>query len=450
MKHFSKVVWSEGMYLAPQHFQAQARSFEELIQFSTSSLWFAPYGFLDYELDDAALRNGLLSLRFARGIFSDGLAFNMPAADPAPLERNVSESFPSTLASSVLSLAVAPSRPDGQNCAVPPTVASDGQFRFTSELRKLYDDNTGKDEQMVPVARKNIRFVLDTEEREDSLLLPIARVARDGTGHLAFDRSFIPPCLRISASERLMRMTRRLIEILEVKSASMSATRSGGIRAGFSAQEVASFWFVHTVNSSLAVLRHLCLSERGHPEQLYLELARLAGALCTFGLSSNPQSLPLYNHDDLTGCFHALDSHIRAHLELVLPSNCISVSLQQSDRYYYEGEIKDERCLGRSQWILAVRSEMGELELIMRSQKLIKFCSGPLLREVVKTALPGLGLSHFVTPPTAVAPRVEYQYFGINRSGRQWEDIVHTRRVGVYIPGEIPNPELELLVIVDS
>ena len=111
MKHLSKVVWSEGMYLAPQHFQAQSRSFEELIQFSTTSLWFEPYGFVDYQLDEAALENGVLALRFARGIFPDGLPFHMPAADPAPPERNISELFPPTRESVIVSLAIAPDKP---------------------------------------------------------------------------------------------------------------------------------------------------------------------------------------------------------------------------------------------------------------------------------------------------------------------------------------------------
>jgi type VI secretion system protein ImpJ len=314
----------------------------------------------------------------------------------------------------------------------------------------LHDDNNGRDEQLIPVARKNIRFLLETEKGEELLRLPVARVIRDGSGHLACDPSFIPPCLQISASDRLMRMARRLIEILEEKSVSLSAMRSGGIRAGFSSQEVASFWFVHTVNSNLSVLRHLCLSERGHPEQLYLEMARLAGALCTFSMDSNPQDIPLYQHQDLAHCFQALDVHIRAHLELVLPSNCISIPLKQSDRYFYEGEVKDQRCLGRSQWILAIRSEIGELDLIIRTQKLVKLCSGPLLREVVKTALPGLALSHLAIPPSAVAPKVEFQYFGVSKSGKQWEDIVRSRQVGVYIPGDIPSPEVELLVIIES
>lgn len=450
MKHLSKVVWSEGMYLAPQHFQAQSRSFEDLIQFSTTSLWFEPYGFVDYQLDEAALQNGILALRFARGIFPDGLLFHMPAADQAPPERNISDLFSPTRESVIVSLAIAHDNPDGPNCAVSPSVMAASQFRFTSELVNLHDDNNGKDEQAIPVARKNIRFLLETERSEGLLQLPMARVIRDGSGRLAYDPSFIPPCLQVSANDRLMGMARRLIEILEEKSVSLSAIRSGGIRAGFSSQEVASFWFVHTINSSLSVLRHLCLSERGHPEQLYLEMARLAGALCTFSMDSNPQDLPLYEHENLAGCFQALDAHIRAHLELVLPSNCISIPLKQSDRYFYEGEVKDQRCLGRSQWILAIRSAIGELDLIVRTQKLVKLCSGSLLREVVKTALPGLSLSHYAIPPSAVAPKVEFQYFGVSKSGKQWEEIVHSRQVGVYVPGEIPNPELELLVVVES
>ena len=44
MKLLSRVVWAEGMYLAPQHFQAQNRYFEEAVQFATASLWNDAYG----------------------------------------------------------------------------------------------------------------------------------------------------------------------------------------------------------------------------------------------------------------------------------------------------------------------------------------------------------------------------------------------------------------------
>jgi len=39
-------------------------------------------------------------------------------------------------------------------------------------------------------------------------------------------------------------------------------------------------------------------------------------------------------------------------------------------------------------------------------------------------------------------PRVETQYFGISRNVRAGH-MVQTRQVGVYVPGEFPDPELK-------
>src|SRR5579872_7083230 len=96
MKLLSRVVWSDGMYLGPHHFQVQSRYFEDSIQFATSSLWFAAYGLTGVELDAEALRNGTVSLIHARGIFPDGLPFNMPESDPLPGPRAVADHFPPT------------------------------------------------------------------------------------------------------------------------------------------------------------------------------------------------------------------------------------------------------------------------------------------------------------------------------------------------------------------
>ena len=309
MKHLSKVVWHEGMYLGPHHFQVQSQSFEDLVHFSTSSLWFAPYGVISCKLDPDALQNGMLSLVHARGLFPDGLAFQMPDADAVPPILNINELFSSTRESLLVSLAVPARRPDGPNCALD-SEPSPVDLRYQAEMLTLPDDNTGRDEKQIQVGRKNIRFTVESQATQDLVTLPVARVLRDGSGRFIFDPSFIPPCLQISASERLLVIARTLVDILDEKSASLSRARRATAqgRAGYSSDEIASFWFVHTVNESLSVLRHLSLSERGHPEQLYMEMSRLAGALCTFGLESHPESLPAYNHDDLGEVFRPSES----------------------------------------------------------------------------------------------------------------------------------------------
>jgi type VI secretion system protein ImpJ len=341
-------------------------------------------------------------------------------------------------------------KPEGLNCVLDNGEARDcPDIRYIAESRVLHDDNTGGDERPIQVGRKNLRLVLDTEPVEGLLSLPLARVVRDGSGHFSYDPHFVPPLLQIVASQRLMLLGRRLVEVLEEKASAIGQSRpSSG--AEFFTREIASFWILHAVNSAAAALRHLVVAKRGHPEELFIELVRLAGALCTFRLGSHPRGLPLYDHRNLGACFDALDRHIREHLEIIVPTNCISIPLTPAGDCFYEGEIADQRCVGRSRWVLAVRADMGDAELMIKTPQLVKVCSPQFVKELVKRALPGLALKHLAVPPPAISPGVEKQYFGISRGGPCWDHMVQTKRVGVYIPGDIPNPEVEILVVLDQ
>jgi type VI secretion system protein ImpJ len=444
------------MYLGPHHFQAQSAYFEGVIHFTGAALWFEPYGFLACELDAEALRNGTAALVHARGIFPDGTAFQMPECDPLPPARPIADLIPPTRDRVTLSLGIPEYKPTGVNIELNTNIELNGNgvadgTRFIAEERKVYDENTGQDEKTVRFARKNIRIILDTEPSDGLITLPLARVRRDGSGHFIYDERFIAPCVQISASERLMTLARRLLEIVSEKSQVLSAAGAGRrFAAGMSAQQVASFWFLHALNSSLAPLRQICFSRHGHPEHLYSELLRLGGALCTFGLDSHPGSLPLYNHLNLEECFEDLDRHIREHIEALAPSNCLSIALKPAAKYFYQGSIADSRCLGRSRWILGIASTMGEAGLITATSQLVKVCSARFVGELVKRALPGLTLTHLSVPPSTISPKVTSQYFSVTRSGPCWDHIMETKDVGVYVPGDIPNAEVELLVVLDN
>jgi type VI secretion system protein ImpJ len=439
------------MHLGPQHFQAQARYFEDAVHFAASALWFAGYGLAACELDAEAMHNGTLSLIRARGLMPDGLVFEMPDCDPLPAPRNISELFPPLADKLTVHLGIPAYRSDTVNCA-PPDAPSGPRARYLSEPQQVSDENTGRDEKPVYFGRKNLCFYLENEVSEELVTLAIARVKRSGAGHFIYDPDFIPPCFEITASERLMGILRRLIDILGEKGEAFrrSPARGGEMAAAFSQQEVSNFWFLHCVNSSLARLRNLYLAKRGHPEEVFVELSRLAGSLCTFGLDSHPMSLPLYDHQRLEECFGDLDRHIRFHLEAIIPTNCITIPLKAAGDFFFEGEVADQRCLGRARWILSIRSGMGEADLIRLTPQLIKVCSKEFVPKLVQRALPGMPLNHLPVPPSAVAPKVDCQYFGLSRSGPCWDHIVKTREVGVYVPGEFPEAEIGLHVILEA
>ncbi|HTA87344.1 MAG TPA: type VI secretion system baseplate subunit TssK [Silvibacterium sp.] len=453
MKFLSRVVWSEGMYLGPHHFQTQSRYFEDSIAFLAASLWLEPWGLLHAELDQKAIRNGNAVLLHASGIFPDGLPFELPNSDPPPPTRNLLEVFPSTDAVLPLYLAVPSRRDNGFDCDLS-TIANGAAsgVRFSRMQRTLRDETNGIDEREIELGQKNIRLVTEAELTQDMLSISIAHVLRDGRGHLVYDEDFIPTCLRLSASEPLMLLIKRLIETIGEKSGTIarSARRHGRFEAGTAALDVANYWFLHALHNAIPPLQHLSTTRHAHPEDLFIELSRLAGALCTFAVDSDPRQLPSYDHRNPGPAFRALDAHIRRHLEIVVPSNTVTLDFHPIEPYIQAADVLDERCLRRARWVFGVRSGLGESELLNLVPRLVKVCSSRFVPELVKRALPGMTLTHLPVPPTALRAEVDMQYFAVETTGPCWEHILQTRKVGVYIPGEISKPEFDLTVIVEQ
>jgi type VI secretion system protein ImpJ len=449
MRSLTKPVWFEGMYLGPHHFQAQNRYYEDALDFVTANLWRDAYGFAGLQFDHDALRNGTLSLTHARGLFADGLAFDLPGSDPAPSPRDFGALFSPVADHLTMYLALPAVVRDGKNTG---DKESSDKTRYRAWEQKMPDQNTGLDEKAIEVGRKNLLLLGDGEISERFVTMPVVRILRDGAGRYEPDSTFVPPSLNVNASPGLTEMLRRLIDILSEKSTVFTQEqqqRSGVYQAGMSARHVAQYWFLHAINSNLPALNHMLIAH-AHPQELYREMSRLGGALCTFGLEVHPRSLPPYNHDALGECFSSLDAHIRRHLEIVLPSKAIKITLRAVESFLYHGDVTDERCVGPARWILEIQSPTGEADLIASVPKLTKICSARFITELIKRALPGLTLNHLSVPPPQIAARVESQYFSVHRAGPCWEHIVQTRQVGVYVPAEIPAPQLSLIVLLDE
>jgi type VI secretion system protein ImpJ len=443
------------MYLAQHHFQVQSRYFEDSLRFALGNLFFASYGIAGCELDRDALLNGTVALIHARGVLPDGLPFHMPDSDPVPPPLEIRALFSPTEESQEVHLVIPAYRQGGANCAASGAPADSS--RYLAETVLVRDDITGSDERPVAIGRKNFRLQLDPAASQAEVSLPLARIRRDGTGHFMYDPEYVPPCLQIGASETLLQLTRRLVEILEAKSAAIEAERKGGRNdlREYSSHEIANFWLLHAVRSSMAPLRHHLELKHSHPEQLYAEMARLGGALCTFAIDSDPRTLPTYDHDHLGECFSELDRHIRAHLEIIIPTNCIAIPMKQVNEYLYVGAVADRRCFGRASWVLGISSDLARAELISNVPARVKICSSQHVERLFRDALPGLILQHLPTPPSAISPRVGTEYFSVSRSGPHstqvcWDLIAKTGEVGVYVPAGLRGSGLELNVVLES
>jgi type VI secretion system protein ImpJ len=237
--------------------------------------------------------------------------------------------------------------------------------------------------------------------------------------------------------------------MLKSKAEVMAQRRSmvGHDLADLSSEEVLSYWMSHSIHSGLAGLSHLETLPRCHPQELFRELSRLAGALSTFSMQSDLADLPAYDHDNLTEGFSALDRRVRRLLQVMVPEGFLMVPLERTAPNVLSGRLDDSRVFRKSEWVLRVSSESGDSEVLRNVPGLVKVCSAEDIQRLVDDANPGLPLEHVPQPPSSIPRRLGSQYFRASQTGPCWKLIEARCSVGIYIPDVLEDAEMELIVV---
>jgi type VI secretion system protein ImpJ len=447
MKRLQPVIWSKGTFLSPQHLQLQDRFLENVLQFHLESLAFRPWGFRSLEISQEGLAGGTFGISSAAGILPDGLLFEIPGCDGAPPPKQLAECFEPDQAALDLYLTVPHYRERGLNVA---NSARDGGARYRAEIELFRDENTGLSEKPVQVAHKNFRLLAENESLDGYSSLRAARVRRTEAGTFQLDPHFVPPLLDFNASGRLSGIARRLVEILTARSSAIAGLRrqKNQTLADFTAADIANFWLLYTINTAFPQFRHLFETRGGHPSDLYSAMLSLAGALTTFSANIHPRDLPAYDHDNLGDCFGELDEKLRLLLETVVPTNCVSLPLKLVQPSIYAASIDNDKYLLNTKMYLAVSAETSQAEIVGKSPHLVKVCSASHIEHLVRNALPGVTLTYVPAPPSAIPVKLNYQYFSLSQSGLAWEAIQRARNLAAYVPGDLPNPQLELIILL--
>src|SRR6478735_7811293 len=98
MSWYSKVLWSEGLFLRPHHLQQADRYIEHLVEGRARHASPYPWGFSYLEIDRDLAQQSKFALRRAAGILPDGTPFDIPADGPLPPPISVPETASQQLA----------------------------------------------------------------------------------------------------------------------------------------------------------------------------------------------------------------------------------------------------------------------------------------------------------------------------------------------------------------
>jgi type VI secretion system protein ImpJ len=447
MKQLQPVLWTKGTFLTPQHLQLQDRFLEDSLNFRLQALKFCAWGFSELVLDQELLADGQLAISRASGIFPDGLLFDIPASDQPPPSKALAEFFDPGVRDLDIYLTVPDYREKGLNVSA---VGRTGGSRYLAEITTVRDDNTGTGEKPVQIARKNLRLLAANETREGSSGLRIANVQRTEAGAFRLNSRLVPPLLEVRASDYLLGLVNGLLEILSAKSSQLAAGRrqKNLSLADFTASDIANFWLLYTVNSHIPVLSHLLQGQRCHPEELFSALTALGASLTTFSTTIRPRDLPMYDHLNLSKVFTDLDEKLRLLLETVVPTNVVTLPLKHVNNTIYATAIEQDKYLNNTRMYLAISAETAEDSIIRKVPQMVKVCSATHIEQLISNALPGITLTHLPSPPSAIPVKMKYQYFSLNQSGAAWESVTRARNFAAHVPGDFPNPQMELLILL--
>jgi type VI secretion system protein ImpJ len=447
MKQLQPVLWTKGTFLTPQHLQLQDRFLEDSLNFRLQALKFCAWGFSELVLDQELLADGQLAISRASGIFPDGLLFDIPGSDQPPPSKALAEFFDPGVRDLDIYLTVPDYRDKGLNVTA---VGRNGGSRYLAEITTVRDENTGTGEKPVQIARKNLRLLAANETREGSSGLRIANVQRTEAGAFRLNTRLVPPLLEVRASDYLLGLVNGLLEILSAKSSQLAAGRrqKNLSLADFTASDIANFWLLYTVNSHIPVLSHLLQGQRCHPEELFSALTALGASLTTFSTTIRPRDLPLYDHLNLSKVFTDLDEKLRLLLETVVPTNVVSLPLKHVNNTIYATAIEQDKYLNNTRMYLAISAETAEDSIIRKVPQMVKVCSATHIEQLISNALPGVTLTHLPNPPSAIPVKMKYHYFSLNQSGAAWESVTRARNFAAHVPGDFPNPQMELLILL--
>ena len=442
-----KVLWGEGLFLRPQHFQQQDAYHEWRLAQAVRGLHPYAWGVRSIKVDADALQAGRLRLTELQMVLPDGELYNAPAEDelPEPLALDTAFGQGNEV---VLHVAAAPLRTNGSNFASTRDEA-DTAARYYQVQKDVEDQYTDAAAAQLSLLGKSVKLIAEHDPRGHLVTMPVLRVRRNATGGFELDPRYVPPSLTIQASPVVFLYLRRLLDVLQAKVDALYGFHREPSKniIEFRSGDVASFWLLHTASGAYASLAHLMRHPGLHPERLFQRLLELAGALMTFSKGFTLADLPAYDHANPGPAFFRLDHIIRELLETVISTRYFGISLSEVRPSFHQGRLDAQQLTGSTNLYLGVSASMPPAELVDAVPLRFKIGAPEDVEKLVLSALPGVPLSHSVQVPAAIPVRPGAYYFALEPRGALYERMMQSQAVSIYVPSGIADIKIELIAI---
>jgi len=444
----NRVLWGEGLFLRPQHFQIQDTYHNSQRALSMMLMHPYAYGVSDVRIDKQLLESNLLSFQSIYGVLPDGTIYQAPRTDALPkavaldTQDNGDEVFV------FLSLEIV----HNGGCNIQ-TDHSENPARYVRGAVEAHDLYSQAAEAVIDIIKLSPSLQLSHSAQapsQDTVSLLVAKLVRTTQGVYQVDEDYIVPSVHITSNSALIGQVYRLMTMINTKSTSLydHHRQSNNDLLEFRSSDIASFWLLHTLNTAYSQLSHLYNNAKLHPERLYEALLNVASQLATFSSLYKVGDLPSYHHDNANESFVNIILIIRELLNTVIASNFISIPLRQNKSSYYTGELSSDKITRSSQLYLSISSSLPMHELIDIVPRRFKVATPDSVEKRVLSALPGSPISHVTQVPSAIPVRPGFSYFTIEPVGELYDEMIKSESICIYVPNGFDDLKIELMAIV--
>jgi type VI secretion system protein ImpJ len=440
----SKILWSEGLFLRPQHLQYQDRYHEQRLQAVARSVHPFPWGVRKVVASLGAEADAV-SLTSLDAVLPTGEHLQSPNPDalPAPLSINDLTTRSATV---IVSVILPPVRSEGGNCAM----KADAFLRYVAHDLPVSDLFGAAASVSIHFATYAPRLVFDDESGGDPGRLALLRLRRGATGRFEIDETFIAPSITVDSSGSLIGRLSRLLEMLQAKASALMDEHAEPLRdtVAFRAGDHASFWLLHTVSSAAAALGHIESVPGVSPEALHGELRRLAGGLMAFSRTKKLLDLPSYIHASPDAGFRTLFDMVIDLIDTVIPTRFIPITLEKLGNAYLSGRIDAEKVDASATLYLGVSAGAVGQDIATTVPARFKIGAPDDVEKAVTSALPCVRAKYVAAPPSAIPVKPGYTYFVLDARGAPYERMLKAGSVRIFTPSGTDDLKLEMFAVV--
>ncbi|MEM5342184.1 type VI secretion system baseplate subunit TssK [Paraburkholderia azotifigens] len=438
----SKVIWSEGMFLQPQHLQQHDRYLQTQLETRAACLRPYSWGLTALEIDEQLLKLGKVALLSCAGVMPDGTPFNLPADDDLPEPLDIPEGTRNTL----VALALPVRRP-----GVAETGNEDSGENFARHRvaeREVDDSNDPNAEPaLMQIGKLRVRLALEADVANAYAVLGVVRVVeRLPDNRVVLENDYSPPCLDYRVGRRLAAFVDDLVGLLHQRGEVLAARLAQPGVTGVA--EVSDFLLLQLINRHEPLAAHLSTMTGLHPEALYQIAVQLAGELATFSQSGKrPPTYPVYRHDRLRETFAPVIDDLRASLSMVMDPHAVSIPLEERKYGLRVALVPDKNLFASATFVLAVRAQMPAEHILTGFAPQVKI--GPIerIRDLVNLQLPGVGLRALPVAPRQLPFHAGFTYFELDRGNELWKQFATSAGMALHVAGEFPGLAMEFWAI---